>query len=42
MRLGADAITPAELEEMHIESSGVTVDTVPVSLLMTHHLWTAL
>ncbi|MHA1286790.1 MAG: hypothetical protein ACTSPB_05230 [Candidatus Thorarchaeota archaeon] len=28
---GADGITPAKLEQMHIESSGVTVDTVPVS-----------
>jgi len=29
---GADGITPANLEEMHIESSGVTIDQVPTSL----------
>ncbi len=36
---GADAITPAELEEMHIESSGVTVDTVPVSNVQSFLGW---
>ena len=36
---GADAITPAELEEMHIESSGVTVDTVPVSQVQAFMGW---
>lgn len=29
---GADGITPSNLEEMHIESSGVTIDQVPTSL----------
>ena len=36
---GADAITPAELEEMRIESSGVTVDTVPVSQVQAFMGW---
>tara|TARA_B110000305_G_C19309224_1_gene573180 strand:- start:173 stop:1033 length:861 start_codon:yes stop_codon:yes gene_type:complete len=36
---GADSITPAELQEMHIESSGVTVDTVPVSQVEAFMGW---
>ena len=35
----ADAITPAQLEQMHIESSGVTVDTVPVSQVGSFMGW---
>lgn len=36
---GSDDITPARLEEMHIESSGVTVDTVPVSQVQAFLGW---
>ena len=35
----ADGITPAKLEQMHIESSGVTVDTVPVSQVQAFLGW---
>ena len=36
---GADGITPAKYEQMHIESSGVTVDTVPVSQVGSFMGW---
>ena len=36
---GADGLTPAKYEQMHIESSGVTVDTVPVSQVQAFMGW---